>query len=337
MSSAAPTRLSTTELLIELEPTVASNLDRHLRAAKEWMPQDYVPWNEARDFAGEQGVAWAPEQSRLSGVAQASFEVNLLTEDNLPSYHREISNSFGNDGAWGTWVNRWTAEEGRHALVMRDYLLASRGVDPVSLERNRMETVQNAYYADEKDTLRSLAYVSFQELATRIAHRNTGHYSQDPVADRLLARVATDENLHMVFYRDLMRAALEISPNQAMTSITNEVVQFQMPGTGVPGFARKALQIADAGIYDLRIHHDEILQPVLRHWKVFDIEGLDSDGEQARERLVAHLETLDAQATRYEERRAAKRARAAAQGTPQQAMPPRGDEAERESPAGVTS
>ena len=36
--------------------------------------------------------------------------VNLLTEDNLPSYHREIATFFGRDGAWGAWVGRWTAE-----------------------------------------------------------------------------------------------------------------------------------------------------------------------------------------------------------------------------------
>ena len=38
-----------------------------------------------------------------------------------------------------------------------------------------------------------------------------------------------------------------------------------MPGVGIHGFTRKALQMAQAGIYDLRIHHDEILWPLLRH------------------------------------------------------------------------
>ena len=37
-------------------------------------------------------------------------------------------------------------------------------------------------------TPRGLAYVAFQELATRISHRNTGRYSSDPVADRIMAR-----------------------------------------------------------------------------------------------------------------------------------------------------
>ena len=31
-----------------------------------------------------------------------------------------------------------------------------------------------------------MAYAAFQELATRISHRNTGRYSDDPVADKIM-------------------------------------------------------------------------------------------------------------------------------------------------------
>ena len=47
----APT-LSQTDLLRELEPVVEENLERHLKVAKDWMPHEYVPWSEGRDFAG---------------------------------------------------------------------------------------------------------------------------------------------------------------------------------------------------------------------------------------------------------------------------------------------
>jgi len=60
--------------------------------------------------------------------------VNLLTEDNLPSYHHEIALIFGREHAWGEWVHRWTAEEGRHAIAMRDYMLVARKVDPHILD-----------------------------------------------------------------------------------------------------------------------------------------------------------------------------------------------------------
>ncbi|GII21484.1 acyl-ACP desaturase [Planosporangium mesophilum] len=302
---------SQTELLLELEPVVEANLNRHLGQATEWFPHEYVPWSAGRNFDGVLGgQPWEESQSALSDVARTSLVVNLLTEDNLPSYHHEIATLFGRDGAWGTWVHRWTAEEGRHGIVLRDYLLATRAVDPVALERARMSHMSAGYAnAHDDDALHSIAYVSFQELATRISHRNTGRFSGDPVCEQLLARVAQDENLHMVFYRNLLAGAFDLAPNETMRAVTDVVTTFSMPGTGIENFGRKAAQIALAGIYDLRIHHNEVLAPVLRHLRVLDRTGLSGDGERAREELVEFLAGLDANATRFEERREARRQR----------------------------
>jgi len=298
------TTLETRALLKQLEATVEENLNRHLASAEDWMPHEYVPWSEGRNFAVLDGEPWSIEQSKLSPVARTALEVNLLTEDNLPSYHRELERTFGRQGAWGVWVNRWTAEEGRHASCIRDYLLVTRGVDPERLEQARMATMQAGFDSGSKPLLHACAYVSFQELATRVSHRNTGRYSGDPVAEKLLARIATDENLHMVFYRNLVTAALEIAPSQTIRAITDEVAGFVMPGSVIPGFARKAAQIAKAGIYDLRVHHDDVIMPLVRHWRIFEAGGLDAEGEQARRDLAAALGALDARAARFVERRA---------------------------------
>src|SRR6476469_2416521 len=230
-------------VLTELEPVVAENLDRHLAVAKEWHPHDYVPWDEGRNFAFLGGEDWSPEQSRLDDTAKAAMFVNLLTEDNLPSYHREIATRFGRDGAWGQWVGRCTAEEGRHGIALRDYLVVTRGVDPVALERARMAQMTTGYDSGDKTPLQALAYVSFQELATRVSHRNTGRATGCPIAEQLLSRIATDENLHMVFYRNLMAAALEIDADSAMEAIRDEVVGFQMPGAGMTDYKRNAVTI----------------------------------------------------------------------------------------------
>jgi acyl-[acyl-carrier-protein] desaturase len=300
---------TTLDLLRELEPSAERNLDRHLSMAKEWMPHEYVPWERGRDFVAE---PWEPGQSTLSPIAQTALEVNLLTEDNLPSYHYEIAAAFGRDGAWGTWVHRWTAEEGRHSLVIRDFLLTTRGVDPVELERGRMAQVQTGYDSSHKTQLEVMAYVSFQELATRISHRNTGRISNDPIADKLLARVAADENLHMIFYRDLVADALQVAPSATVQAIATEVMRFEMPGTGIKDFMSKAKQIAKAGIYDLRIHHDEVVWPLLRKWGFFELEGLTPEAEQAREDCRNYLTALDGLASRYDARREESKAREAA-------------------------
>jgi acyl-[acyl-carrier-protein] desaturase len=303
--------LDQTALLIELEPVVATNLDRHLSLAKEWFPHEYVPWSEGRTFDGIlDGEPWRPDDSPLPDVARTALIVNLLTEDNLPSYHHEIATLFGRDGAWGTWVHRWTAEEGRHGIALRDYLTVSRAVDPVALERARMTHMEAGYTnVHDDEILHSIAYVAFQELATRISHRNTGKATGDPIAEQLLARVAADENLHMVFYRNLLAAAFDLDADAAMRAVADVTSAFQMPGVGIDGFQRKALSIALAGIYDLRQHRDEVLQPVLRQWDVFGRTDLSAEGEKAREEIAAHMDELETQASRFEEKREARRLR----------------------------
>ena len=308
------TPLSQTQMLQELEPVVEENLNRHLSMAKEWFPHEYVPWSEGRTYDGPLGgEPWKVDDSAMTDVARSALIVNLLTEDNLPSYHHEIATLFGRDAAWGDWVHRWTAEEGRHGIAIRDYLLVTRSVDPTQLEQLRMQHMSTGYSnGHPDDMLASLAYVSFQELATRVSHRNTGRVTDDPVADQLLARVAADENLHMVFYRNLLGAALEIAPDQTMRAITDVVTTFQMPGADIAGFQRKAVEMAIAGVYDIRQHKDDVVAPVLRYWKVFELEGLGAEGEQARTELADFLEELEKQALRFEEKRDKLQARMAA-------------------------
>ena len=94
------------DLLRELEPVVEKNMNRHLSMHKPWNPHDYIPWSDGKNFYALGGQDWEPGQSKLTDVAQVAMVQNLMTEDNLPSYHREIAMSMGMDGAWGQWVNR---------------------------------------------------------------------------------------------------------------------------------------------------------------------------------------------------------------------------------------
>jgi acyl-[acyl-carrier-protein] desaturase len=176
-----------------------------------------------------------------------------------------------------------------------------------------MDQVSAGYYpAGEGTTLDPLdgvVYTTLQELATRIAHRNTGTFTQDPLIEKLTARIATDENLHYVFYRELGKAALEIDPSAMMLAINRQVTGFAMPGMDMPDFKAKAIEIAKAGIYDLRIHHDEVVLPVLfRHWKIDELTGLSEEAEHARDGIANYLQMLDAMASHYEEKRASREA-----------------------------
>src|SRR3954453_10964612 len=127
-------------LLTELEPVAARLLDAHLESSKEWFPHDLLPWERAA--ADDPRQPWSEDAAPMDPAVRSSLFVNLLTEDNLPYYFRTIEELFGRDSAWGTWVRRWTAEEGRHSIVLRDYLTVTRMLDPVALERARMHQVE---------------------------------------------------------------------------------------------------------------------------------------------------------------------------------------------------
>jgi acyl-[acyl-carrier protein] desaturase len=288
-------------VLHELMPLVEKSLDRHVGAANEWFPHDYVPYEEGRNFVKE---PWRPEDSRLPDIAQTALEINLLTEDNLPYYHLALWRTFGEEEAWGEWVRRWTAEEGRHAIVIRDYLTVTRGCDPKALEQGRMDQALRGWYPEfaEQGPLDGVVFTTLQELATRISHRNTGAITDDETAEKLCSRVATDENLHYVFYRDMAVQAIQMNPSAMVEAMHRQITNFAMPGAGIPGFREKAKAMASAGIYNLRIHLDQVLRPVLdNHWRLADIEGLSDEAKQKREDIYTHLERLDRVAGRLGE------------------------------------
>jgi acyl-[acyl-carrier-protein] desaturase len=290
-------------ILDELAPVAAGMVDRHLDATREWFPHELVPWELAAGV--EPNRPWSESESRIPPGVRSALLVNLLTEDNLPYYFRDIERMFGGSEVWDFWNRRWTAEEGRHSIVIRDYVTVTRSLCPVELERARMAQVQSGGGPAPPSVLRGFAYLALQELATRIAHRNTGTLLDDAAGYEIMKRVAVDENHHFLFYRDTASAALELCPSEMMMAIDVEVRGFEMPGTGIKDFTQHARAIARAGIYDYAIHHDQILEPVVRrHWKIDSLEGLTPEGEQARERVIAFIERVGRVGARLRERTA---------------------------------
>ena len=85
-------------------------------------------------------------------------------------------------------------------------------IDPVTLERARMTQVTGGITPRPTSIPDAFVYLSLQELATRIAHHNTGKALPDTEGYTVMERVAADENLHYLFYRDLASAALDTTP-----------------------------------------------------------------------------------------------------------------------------
>jgi acyl-[acyl-carrier-protein] desaturase len=268
-------------LLNELGPDAAKLFERHLAAAKDWQPHTYAP-HEPIPSSGADDVLHR-------GVVSALF-VNTLTEDNLPFYVAGLVGVFGERQPWWEWLRRWTAEEMRHGMVLHQYVTATRLIDPDALERARLAHVSSSELPKAAGVPEALVYLALQELATRVAHWNTGQCLPDEMGRRMLGRVAADENLHHLFYRDVVGTALQLDPSRLVMAIDSEVRRFSMPGSSIPGFADHSRRIADAGIYSARILRDDIIVPVvMQRWGLEHITGLSPDAERARDRTMQFL------------------------------------------------
>lgn len=271
------------ELVAAVEPEVRRLMAEHRERREHWYYHEVVPWEEGRSFVDE---PWDPSQATVSPEVRTALVLNLLTEDNLPYYHTEIASRIPKGSALDEWNHLWTAEEGQHAIALRSYLLTSRNCDPHLLEDDRMATMEAGFESEYTDPAALFVYTSAQELATRVSHRNAGKLADDETAFEVMKRIAADENHHFMFYRGVAKAMLDQAPEIMLDAIHRVLSTFQMPGTTIPGFVRRAVEIARAGVYNLRIHHDRVLVPVIRDWGVEQLTGLSVKAQELQEKVL---------------------------------------------------
>lgn len=292
------------DLITELAPDVERLYNRHLEAPRLWYPHEQIDWGSGEDF-GEH--PWSPSDYPLADGVRSSIYVNLLTEDNLPYYTSTLLSHAPADHPILDWNRQWTMEENRHSMVMRDWVHISRCIDPTLLEDGRRVQMGLGKVPEPETMADLICYVSFQERATQIAHRNTGAHlpKDDKVGRNVLALVAGDETKHYMFYRDLALAAFTIDPSTMTIAAARQVSAFAMPGTGIPAFTRHAVRIAREGIYGLGQYLRDVLDPVLGLWDVGHLSGLSDEAERARVDLAGVVERLRATVERMTAKSAA--------------------------------
>jgi acyl-[acyl-carrier-protein] desaturase len=294
-------------LLHQLAPTAEALYSRHLEKCKPWEPAFYIPYSHAKDF--EPDYQWSPNEFPLDEGLRSALFVNLLTEDNLPYYLRAIDAFAGSEGIWGAWSGRWVAEENRHAIAIRGFIEASRILDVRKLDAARMAQMSLGKVPDPPTTADGIVYVAMQELATRVAHHNTGRLileayqnSTTPdlkalavAGDKMLDRVGSDENFHYLFYRNLAKEGIKIDPSAFVLAIFRQIKDFEMPGTGIPGFAEHSKLIANAGVYNFDIHLKRVIKPAVLNpsgWDLEHISDLTPDAEIAREQIFKRISVM---------------------------------------------
>ncbi|MCX5043866.1 acyl-ACP desaturase [Aldersonia sp. NBC_00410] len=256
------------ELLEALAFEIELNYRRHVAEADIWQPQDFIAWDEGRNFAFLGGEDWSPNQSHLDEVEKVALTVSVLVADNGPSYHREIARNMY-IGQWWRWVNRWTAEEHRHAIVLRDFLMVTRAVDPVELERRRMRFMTEGFDRPPLHLLELLVNCAFDETAAALRHRSLAAYTKNPVIAAICNRIAVDDEMQRQVYVNLVDAGLKVAHEQTVAAIADRVRNFATPELALLG--RDTVdELAEAGIYDPRREAELVFAPLLRQWEIAD-------------------------------------------------------------------
>ncbi|HTQ16216.1 acyl-ACP desaturase [Mycobacterium sp.] len=237
-------------LIIELEPVVLENWDRHLDTEDLWYAHDYVPFDRGENFAFLGGRDWDPSQATLPRVITDACEILLILKDNLAAHHRELVEHFILEDWWGRWLGRWTAEEHLHAIALRNYLVVTREVDPTANEEVRVRHVMKGYRGETLSQLETLAYMAFSERSYAVYCHNLAAQIEEPVLAGLVDRIARDEARHEEFWANLVAHCLQYNRDETIAAIASRAADLEVLGADIDGYEDKLRNVADAGIFD---------------------------------------------------------------------------------------
>lgn len=283
--------LSEDELIIALEKALPEVAEDHQLASTVWNPHEYVPWDDGRNFAFMGGDDWDPSQQTLSDETAAGLLALLLTKDNLPSYHRILAKYFPAFSDWRQLVGVWTAEDNRHAVVLRDYLVVRRAIDPVDAEERRRVHVtagyrQNEAQVDELKPLDVLALMAVHEAqSVKFIEKMQASVTDDILA-QILHKVAGDDETSSRTFVNLLGAGLVADQDTAVVALDKALARgLDEPiGFDIVDFDEQRALIAD---YQDESTIDAIAASIVDQLKLESVDGLNDEAAAAKARILA--------------------------------------------------
>ncbi len=260
-------------LTLELEPVVMENLARHIATEELWYAHDYVPFDQGENFAFLGGRDWDPSSVTLPKAVTDALEILLITKDNLAGFHRELVEHFILDDKWGRWIGRWTAEEHLHAVALRNYLVVTREIDPTANEDVRVQHVMKGYRADSYSQVETLAFMAINERAHAVFTRNLQAQITEPVLEKMVGRIARDEERHEEFFANLVAHLLTTQREETIAAIAARAARLEPLGSDIDAYGDKVRVVAEAGIFDAAALR-KVIADRIADWGVSDAPEL---------------------------------------------------------------
>jgi len=304
------------EIIKSLEDWAENNILIHLKSVeKSWQPQDFLPDPSSEDFIDEVKELW--ERSlELPDDYLVCLVGHLITEEALPTYPTMLNTLDGvrdetgaSPTSWATWTRMWTAEENRHGDLLNKYLYLSGRVDMRQIEKTIQYLIGSGMHLGiEHNPYLGFVYTSFQERATFISHANTARFAKgygDLKLSEICRTIAADEKRHETAYTKIVEKLFEIDPDTTMLAFEEMMLkQVTMPahlmydGQDDNLFQHFSAVAHRLGVYTVRDYAD-ILEFLVKRWKVEKIGGLSSKGRKAQDyvcKLAPRIRRLDGRA-----------------------------------------
>src|SRR5687768_3591330 len=276
-----------------LEGRLRELLEAHMERTKriDWSYHNLIPWERGRNF---QSDPFHPSQAAISPELAVAVETALLTEVNLPWFTLGLTETFrGSLEVLQDFIRTWTSEEDQHSDIFQNYLLVTRNLDPDRLHTLRRTVVRNAWTPDWGTPFEGMAYTTIQELATQAFYVNVARKAdeEDPQLALILRTVAKDETLHYTFYREAVKAHLEINPNY-IWPLSKVIMNFSMPGRLMPNFDERQKIIAEGANYGIAEFYRQVIDVVMRLWDVKNLKPSFPQAQAALDKLNAYVDRL---------------------------------------------
>ncbi|MCK0518071.1 acyl-ACP desaturase [Williamsia sp. DF01-3] len=280
--------LTQDELLYALEKAIPEIMEEHHAAAEAWNPHDWVPWDDGRNFAFLGGVDFDPDQpAPLPADAAAAVLALLLTKDNMPSYHRLMAQKASIFGAWQQVIGSWTAEDNRHSIALRDYLVVSRLVDPEVAENLRLHHItkgklQSPVSLTDYQILDVMALLAVHELQCVAFEEKLLADSDNEVLTAIVSRILHDDRVQAKTFTNFLNAGVDANISELVTAVDKAISEMELIGADVDNFGDLDLIAkynAEASTY--------VASTLVADLKLQSLGGLSDKDEAARQRILA--------------------------------------------------
>jgi acyl-[acyl-carrier-protein] desaturase len=289
------------EVMLFLEKEVEESGDKYLSPVEtNWQPSDLLPATHTESFHDD--LKTLQEQAEnLNYDLLAVLVGDTITEEALPTYETWLGALDGVKqnvhGGWMKWIRRWTAEENRHGDVLNRYLYLCGRIDMPKFEASTQYLLSDGFDLDtNNDPYRTFTYTSFQELATNISHRRVATLAKksgNTILSKICGIVAADEARHANAYKTFISRIFEIDTNEMMLAFEDMMrKKIVMPAQALRelgGETNTFSNFSDAaqrlGVYTA-VDYVNIMQELIKDWKIESLTGLKENGEKARDYLM---------------------------------------------------